>query len=127
MKLASRLAQDFSASVRTKGDSYYRYYRVRIQSGSSSALSARVAGGENYRVELNFREGVLRVTCTCPYFDDHGNPCKHLWATIRAADEHGFLGEAASAARLLIVCDDELVLDEEGEEHRKPRSHPALA
>ena len=28
----------------------------------------------------------LKATCTCPYFADTGEACKHIWASILVAD-----------------------------------------
>ncbi|QUV80585.1 SWIM zinc finger family protein [Chloracidobacterium thermophilum] len=39
-----------------------------------------------YRVELLHDDDVLVVSCTCPYFEE-GQVCKHIWATVRLAEE----------------------------------------
>ncbi|HXU38198.1 MAG TPA: DEAD/DEAH box helicase [Blastocatellia bacterium] len=85
-------------------------------------MHAVVTGSEDYDVLLAIRERELCIACTCPYFDNY--PCKHIWATMAAAERKGYLTEAAS--RLVMVDidfewddsdltleDDEFDLDED--------------
>jgi superfamily II DNA or RNA helicase len=103
MNLAIRLADDFSATVRNRGKSYFWQGRVRIQHGSASRVEARVRGSRNYEVNLDWHDGALSAWCDCPHFDSDG-ACKHLWATILAADGRGYLS-AAAAADIVLECD----------------------
>ncbi len=89
MPLTAKLIHEFSASLRKRGEEYYRYGRVRILRSSENQVQASVKGSFYYRVDLEFRGGsTLFVSCDCSYFDDHG-ACKHVWATIVAADNAG--------------------------------------
>ncbi|MBV8362500.1 MAG: DEAD/DEAH box helicase [Deltaproteobacteria bacterium] len=98
MSLAARLTANFSANARKRGEQYHREGRVYIGEGSESSISALVEGSQSYKVDLNFINGTLSVSCDCPYFGDTGTLCKHLWAVVVTADERGYLGELASAA-----------------------------
>lgn len=109
MQLVSILEDDFSASIRRRGDRYFQQRRVKIRVGSATELGAVVTGSEQYGVMLKWTGGELAVLCNCPYFIDHGENCKHLWATILAADEQGYLSEAAKASD--IVLDTETLID----------------
>src|SRR5580700_7668404 len=111
MNLSQRLAGDFSATVRKRGRDYYLQGRVHIQHGSNSQVEALVRGSDSYEVSLDWKEGVLFSSCDCPHFESYG-PCKHLWATILAADARDHLS-AASAAKL--VLDSGTFEDERGE------------
>jgi superfamily II DNA or RNA helicase len=104
MNLVTRLAGDFSTNVRNRGKIYYWQGRVRIQHGSDSQVEAQVRGSRQYEVSLDYEAGVLSAWCDCSYFDS-GGPCKHLWATILAADARGYL-LAASRADLVLDCGD---------------------
>jgi hypothetical protein len=64
-------------------------------------VEARVRGSRDYSVTLDYDRGVLFAVCDCPYFDS-GEACKHIWATILAADARGYF---SSAARLNVVLD----------------------
>jgi hypothetical protein len=103
MNLAIRLADDFSPTVRNRGKSNFWQGRVRIQRGSASRVEARVRGSRNYDVSLDWQDGALSAWCDCPQFDSDG-ACKHLWATILAADGRGYLS-AAAAADIVLECD----------------------
>jgi hypothetical protein len=67
--------------------------RVNIRVGSPTEIGARVQGSELYNVWLKWSNGKLMAGCDCPFFEEHGNLCKHIWATILEADEQGHLSE----------------------------------
>ena len=110
MNLSKRLTGDFSATVRNRGKNYYWQGRVRIHHASNSQVDALVRGSRSYEVSLDWEDGVLFASCDCPHFESDG-PCKHLWATILAADGRGYLS-AASAADVVLDCGG--VEDEDG-------------
>jgi len=112
LNLSARLAPQFTGEVRHRGQEYYWGDRVRIERATGTELSARVRGSETYDVELNFRDGILSVWCDCPYFVENGVRCKHLWATILAAEAQGGLSVASSAPRLVLSDDFELPGDD---------------
>jgi len=45
-------------------------------------VAALVRGSRLYEVMLRYNDHVLLVACTCPYFDDRFELCKHIWATL---------------------------------------------
>ncbi len=104
MTLAVRLAEEFSGTVRKRGNRYYFQGRVRILNGSDIAVEAQVTGSRRYDVSLHWEDGELRAWCDCAYFDSDA-PCKHLWATILAADAKRYLATAAAAEDLWLDCD----------------------
>lgn len=112
LNLSTRLAPQFTKNVRHRGEEYYWRDQVRIERASETELHARVRGSQTYDVELNFRDGILSVWCDCPYFVDNGVPCKHLWATILAAEAQGGLSVATSAPQLVLSNDSELPFDD---------------
>ena len=67
--------------------------RVKVRVGSPTEVGARVQGSELYNVSLKWSNGKLAAGCDCPFFEEHGNLCKHIWATILEADEQGYLSE----------------------------------
>ena len=90
MKLSSELSYDFDSRVRQRGLNYFRTGRVEIIHGSDVAVGARVRGASLYQVSLEWTKRALETSCSCPYFEDGGG-CKHLWATILAAEAEGYL------------------------------------
>ncbi|MEO7190355.1 MAG: DEAD/DEAH box helicase [Vicinamibacterales bacterium] len=116
------LAREFDPAVRTRGDEYARRGAVEIVSGSRREVAALVQGHDSYAV-LIARTGTagraFSVTCTCPYFMGDRTPCKHIWATLRVAEQRGHLIEAeggtlAQGTALLTETDAELALDRAG-------------
>src|ERR1700704_4541151 len=99
MSLARKLSGDFPSTTRSRGEDYYWRRLVRIERGSSNAIEATVRGGERYQVYMDFVGGTLHAQCDCPYFRG-GDLCKHLWATVLAADAQGYLSEASATVTL---------------------------
>jgi hypothetical protein len=91
MGLTKKLARGVAGDVRARGRQYYTSGAVRILHGDAQSVRAEVDGTEIYRVSLHRRKKALRVCCSCPYFQDRGVPCKHVWATILAAEHKGYL------------------------------------
>jgi len=122
MNLSRKLACEFDDDVRSRGASYYLGRKVDIEAGSSTQAYAHVKGSRKYQTSLEWEDGTLFALCDCPYFESVG-PCKHLWATILAAEGSGHVSEAASARALTVDFgvldpdeDDDYELDEDDDE-----------
>ncbi len=86
MSLALRCTQYFKSELRLKGEHYFCDGRVTERSREPSHFQAFVQGESQYVVLLDWGlRDQLVVCCTCPYYDEHA-VCKHIWATILAAD-----------------------------------------
>jgi superfamily II DNA or RNA helicase len=104
MALAQILDYLFDTPAQQRGRGLFSTGAVRVLDASRRHMHARVLGGGEYDVHLKLDDEELLVGCECPFYEDRG-PCKHLWATILAADQRGALTDA-SAARNLRVVDD---------------------
>jgi superfamily II DNA or RNA helicase len=91
MGIAQKVARYFSDAVRSRGQSYFVKGRVTVITARASDVVARVRGTARYRVRLRMRGSKLLASCTCPYFNPQGEPCKHLWATLLSAEARGLL------------------------------------
>jgi len=69
---------------------------------ATEAIEAQVQGGELYHVTLLIDGNELIPECTCPWFLDNDEECKHIWAVIRAASARRMLPE-----RPLFLASDE--------------------
>src|SRR5580693_3472775 len=125
MNLSRKLAREFDDDVRSRGASYYLGRKVNIEAGSSTQAYAHVKGSRKYQTSLEWEDGTLFALCDCPYFESVG-PCKHLWATILAAEVSGHVSEAASARALTVDFgalssdeDDSYELDEDDDEDKE--------
>src|SRR5436853_1315001 len=111
MSLTSKFSSEFDSAVRSRGHSYYKIGRVRITQGDNEEVVATVRGSENYRVTLSIEGKTLVVFCSCPYFDQ--DVCKHIWATLTAAEARGLLDATPEPTRLRMSDDDEDDFDDE--------------
>ncbi|MFM7594307.1 MAG: SWIM zinc finger domain-containing protein, partial [Isosphaeraceae bacterium] len=95
MGLAQQLFDKFDEGVRSRGQSYFVDNRVGLSvSTAGDAIISKVRGTVTYRVKMKLRDDQLVCSCSCPYFGEHGEPCKHIWATLLAVDAHGLLADA---------------------------------
>ncbi len=111
MSLAKRFSNYFTSSVRNRGYSYFVSGAVRIQAGTDLYVEAAVKGSERYIVDLSYDSGELIAACECPYFESNLDFCKHIWATMLAADRFGHLGALKSVDRVELILDDPIPID----------------
>ncbi len=90
-RLVTDLASCVSGTVRNRGAVYFQARRVRLAPDEAGVLVASVLGSRLYEVRLSHQGDTLRATCTCPYFADRGECCKHVWATVLTAVAAGRL------------------------------------
>ncbi len=100
MQLVALLAHAFTPTVQRHGRSYYHGRRVHIREGTPSAVEALVQDTGRYQVTLERTGSVVSGACTCPVVLAREEPCKHLWATVLAADAYGYLLGDGPARRL---------------------------
>ncbi|MGH9850308.1 MAG: SWIM zinc finger family protein, partial [Blastocatellia bacterium] len=131
MSLITELSSDFSSAVRSRGADYFQQGRVKIKNGSDWGVFATVRESTTYDVDLSIEEDQLVVYCTCPDFN--AQPCAHLWATILAVEEKGFLRGDGKLGPLEMVpesdddYDDYDDYDDEGDEDENVEtSKPSL-
>ncbi|HEY3571529.1 MAG TPA: DEAD/DEAH box helicase [Thermoanaerobaculia bacterium] len=103
MTLATLLAHFVDWRVRERGRYYFQTGRVQIVGAGPETVEAVVSGTEQYKVSLRREEANVWVFCTCAFFEG-GEPCKHVWATVLAADERKALrGSAGDLPRTILM------------------------
>ena len=110
MSLKGRLSHEFAGRIRDRGVAYFRSNAVEILEHSKAHVDARVKGSKGYLVRLTLGRVSLDVACTCPYFEK-GEECKHVWATMLAADSRQYLTDVDARSRLNLRVDDEAVAE----------------
>ena len=90
-----RLSSRVPSAVRSRGSRYYSSGNVHIQRGSATHVEAVVQGSSKYSVQVHVDDRKVVVVCDCPFFDSEGI-CKHIWATLLAAESDGYLHRVAS-------------------------------
>jgi hypothetical protein len=63
-----------------RGEDYADMNKVAIYEFNDRGVSAVVAGTEAYRVSINVAGSGMSRVCSCPYFETHGEFCKHIVA-----------------------------------------------
>ncbi len=91
MKLASRCKGSFLSDVRSRGEACFLSGRVVLLDVDEFGIEAQVAG--SHRIPTTCRSswkaparGPRRALAPAP--TEAGSLCKHIWAVIRAFDEH---------------------------------------
>jgi superfamily II DNA or RNA helicase len=106
----------FSGNIRSRGLAYFRQHRVTIIDTDDRVLIATVEGSSrsDYEVVLEWEPDAHEITvaCTCPYYDG-GELCKHIWATMLAAEQAGWPQDAVMMPDMLIRRQDADVPSEE--------------
>jgi superfamily II DNA or RNA helicase len=89
--LSHVLAPYVGERTRTKGYSYFVTGAVTILQGTSEMVTAEVRGTDIYEVSVVREDAGFVAGCECPFFLDRVDICKHIWATVLAADAEGLL------------------------------------
>lgn len=116
MALTTHLFRYVDNKVRARGSSYFRDGAVDIIHGNKEEFQALVFGTDTYEVEIFRLEDAVHVTCTCPFFEGERVCCKHIWASLLAAESKGYLrGKSNSDPAHLEIYFDGGDWDENGE------------
>ena len=111
----SLIERAVSTTIRNRGAEYARMSAVKLNKRRSieEPVTADVYGTEVYCVTLRYDAGTLWAGCTCPFFDDRLELCKHIWATILecAAKSVPFPGRVDE-----LIPDDEAVAEDDFED-----------
>jgi SWIM zinc finger len=91
LRALQTIQADFTKSTRYKGEDYFRRRTVTILDHDATRIRASVRGTYEYEVQIGWDGSEYSYDCTCPHFQDHGELCKHVWATILTADARHIL------------------------------------
>src|SRR3990172_6520646 len=91
MTLSELLESRFRGDIRFRGMAYLKAERVAITRVTPDDLFAVVRDGVEYETQLSRDGGELKMYCNCGQGAQPEAACKHLWATILAVDEGGYL------------------------------------
>jgi superfamily II DNA or RNA helicase len=105
MSFVADVSKQIARSVQQLGDALFRCGAVQIADASASMVCAMVRGERKYRVLLYRANNVIDASCTCPSFEQGVGACKHIWATLRAAEADGYLQGFGGVGHLRIATD----------------------
>ncbi|HQY87467.1 MAG TPA: DEAD/DEAH box helicase [Tepidisphaeraceae bacterium] len=95
MSALDSLKTDFAFEIRSRGKEYFLDNQVELDRCEPGLIRAKVAGTDKYRVVVRWDGGGVAYSCTCPFYQDRDEPCKHIWASLLEADHDGVLEIAA--------------------------------
>jgi len=90
LKLDS-LGRHIGQKIKSRGLEYFQRNSVSIVYIDSEFVSAEVRGSHTYDVDLERKNRTLIYSCSCPFFEDKFNVCKHIWATLLEMEKQGIL------------------------------------
>lgn len=112
--LTEKLFKQVNHIVQERGRSYFFNGSVKYIEGSAWRVNAMVQGSSLYDVRIVFEDDFLDVQCSCPFFERELETCKHIWATLLAAERQGLLKVPGSRKSLKIF--ESFELDEDGDD-----------
>ena len=104
--LTANLIPLVSNRTRERGRDYFVSRRVTVVEADAWHVDATVRGSLSYDVELVRERDAIEAWCSCPYCEEYFEPCKHIWATLLAAEAGGYLqGDGGRTVRKLTLAD----------------------
>jgi superfamily II DNA or RNA helicase len=107
---SAALRRCFERAIVLRGEQYVS--RVHISAGDATRVVAKVNGTEPYSVILRKNGSSVGAWCTCPYCSGQLSLCKHVWATLRRAEEANLLSAAPKPE--VVELDPDLTLPARG-------------
>jgi superfamily II DNA or RNA helicase len=96
--IPAELTSCFTHGVRARGEQYVAGGRIRLAPAGALRVRGVARGTSSWVITLEAREDHgLQMSCNCPFAQDRGF-CKHLWGTLRLADQRGLLKPLLKAA-----------------------------
>jgi superfamily II DNA or RNA helicase len=86
MRVSESIGRTISHTSRVQGTSCFQSGAVRSLSIENGVIQALVRGTASYTVWVETGDEVIRASCSCPYFVDHVDICKHIFAVVLAAE-----------------------------------------
>ncbi|HEX5000639.1 MAG TPA: SNF2-related protein [Terriglobia bacterium] len=126
VRWTDKLKAAFDKRSVTRGQDYFLRGLVKVRRGSNTRVAAYVVGNDLYDVSLRLDENaaVLEAGCDCPHASDRF-ACKHVWATLLAAEDQGYLSPIArmQACSLELSTEDGTTLYDYRYDFLDPSSH----
>ncbi len=91
MSLAKVLETRFRGDIRFRGQAYVSGERVEITHVTEERVYGVVHDGQEFQTQLSREESRLVTFCTCAKPGQEEVHCKHVWATILATDDQGYI------------------------------------
>ena len=119
--LTSNLSWQVGKNFQQRGRLYFLHGAVDILEGGPWSVEATVQGTHQYSVNISCAKKSLGVRCSCPYYEGSLDTCKHIWATLLAAEEQGYLEGVANRPLRISEMDPGVIVDESDEDNQQVR------
>lgn len=126
LPVSQHIAHEFAPSVRERGDALLQAGRVVSFESQGNRLVANVRGSMTYLVEILHDGDALVASCTCLHFEE-GNFCKHIWATVRVAEQKSVLPPVPSDRPFRLMAEDAWLDKDDSSDGDLFASEPATA
>jgi hypothetical protein len=113
MPLTKKFADEFSHTAQSEGEKIFLRAGVKFDEHLPDTIEATVQGGQPYTVYMSREKGAVRYACDCPHYASTGAPCKHVWATLLAAEAAGYVDQWKTDRHLDLLPDDDDFLEDE--------------
>jgi uncharacterized Zn finger protein len=127
--LTSKISWQVGKRFQERGRLYFLHGAVDILEGGPWSVEATVQGTYQYSVGISWAKKSLGVRCSCPYYEGNLDTCKHIWATLLAAEEQGYLEGVANRPLRIAEMDPGVIADENDENSQqvKLKQPPTLS
>lgn len=99
MTLAELLQTRFRADIRHRGAAYLEAERITLLRVTEENIFGVVQDGAEFQTQLRQQPEDVGLFCTCEQFAK-SKVCKHLWATVLAADHGGYVSASLRPGRI---------------------------
>ena len=106
MSLVKTLASQVTKSTQNRGWEYFRRRAVTIIEASENSIDAEVRGTGTYLTNLTLHDQHIHCSCTCPHYQETYDACKHIWATLIAAESKYLITRWKVSPSAELVFDD---------------------
>ncbi len=117
--LTSKISGQVGKSFQQRGRLYFLRGTVNILEGGPWSVEATVQGTHQYSVNISWAKKTLGVRCSCPYYEGSLDTCKHIWATLLAAEEQGYLEGLVNRPLRIAEMDPGVIADENDEDSQQ--------
>lgn len=100
MTLAQAYEEQFRGDIRFRGMAYLKDEKVSISRATADDVFGLITDGIEFHTHLQRVDGQLQMSCSCVKEGRPPIPCKHLWATILAADASGLVSEVVRSGHV---------------------------
>jgi hypothetical protein len=99
MTLAELLQNRFRADLRHRGAAYIEAERITLVRVTPENIFGIVQDGAEFQTQLRYQPDDVVMFCTCEQYAK-SKVCKHLWATVLAADSGGYISSTLRPGRI---------------------------